>query len=667
MIVSIYQSAYDKTSQVYVDVSRVLNAIKKGQYKNDIHRLRQSDDTAMRQRIKMNLTSICFSGMFTKREDKSIEKHSGLVILDFDHIEKLEELKANICQDKYTYAAFISPSGDGLKVLFKIPPEIENHESYYLGIVKHCKKCGYPDLDTTSKNISRICFASYDTELYLNENCDTFSSKGSIVITKTNVEIGEAQKTEYDKLNICAEMIRNASDGNKHHSLIKAARLAGGYIAGGYVEEFEAVRVLELEINKKNPTNFKLACKTIQDGIEYGKRSPISKKDYKVAYETIVRENIIIEDEPAKDVILCQDVKDKILYSYEHGTSLGETTHLNKLDAAYRMKRGELTLVHGIPNFGKSTFLYQLALIKSYKDGNKWGVFSPENLPVEEFYKDLIHAYIGKSTEPYHSNKMSSAELKKGIEFVNEHFFLIYPENDAPTPEYMNNRFAELVIKHNISGCITDPYNQLDTDIMKKGGREDQYLSWYLTQCKRFAVEQNLFYYIIAHPKSGIRVVDGNYEMPNAYSLSGGAMWNNKCDNILAVHRPNYLTDKDDKTVMVVSQKIKKQKVCGIPQAINLTYNRESGRYYSDGMSPLPNFETPYTEEEFAEMLTPIIKEDILETQPKYESPHNPAVILHNYKAESNNNIPCNDNFYEPKTEKEDDWSMFDDNKESPF
>lgn len=643
MLVSIYQNVYDKTSQVYVNVERVLSSIKKGQYKNDIHRLRQSDDVSLKQRIKTNLTSVCFSGKFNKREDKEITEHSGLVILDFDHVSNLQEFKDKICKDIFTYSAFISPSGDGLKVLFKIPKEIDNHESYYLGIVKYCKSCGYHELDTTSKNISRVCFVSYDPEIYINKNCDTFTTKGELLVTTTKVQIGEAQATEYDKLNICAEIIRNSTDGNKHHNLIKASRLAGGYIAGGYVEEHEAVRVLELEINRKNPTNFKLACKTIQDGIVYGKQSPIEKKDYKKAYETIIKENIIIKDEPAKDVILCQDVKDKILYSYEHGTSLGETTYLRSLDNAYRMKRGEVTLVHGIPNFGKSSFLYQLALIKSVKDGYKWGVFSPENMPVEEFYKDLIHAYIGKSTEPYHSNKMSSAELREGIDFINEHFFLIYPKDDTPTPEYMNNRFAELVIKHNISGCITDPYNQLDTDIMKKGGREDQYLSWYLTQAKRFAVEQNLFYFIIAHPKSGIRVVDGNYEIPNAYSLSGGAMWNNKCDNIIAVHRPNFLLDKDDKTVMVVSQKIKKQKICGIPQAIKLTYNRDTGRYYIDDYTPLRNFENPYTDKEFAEMLIPDINKEI-------ESEKSIIKIDTNFKTIKS--------FYEVENDEDDIWNL---------
>jgi hypothetical protein len=280
MIVSIYKGVRDKKSQSYFHVGKVLQTIKGKKYANIIHRVRQATDKDEKARLKQDLTSICFSGKFEERLDSKILEHSGLVVLDFDHVPGLENFKKEICKDEYTFSAFISPSGDGLKVLFKIPPEIGNHESYYLGIVKYCKTKKYPILDTTSKNISRVCFVSYDPELYYNLKCKIFTTKGTLKTTEIKVERHNAQQTEYDKLQICCDMIRNTTDGNKHHTLIKASRLAGGYISGGYVEEFEAVRLLQLEINKRNPTNFKLACVTIQDGIDYGKTSPIPKKEY---------------------------------------------------------------------------------------------------------------------------------------------------------------------------------------------------------------------------------------------------------------------------------------------------------------------------------------------------------------------------------------------------
>jgi len=585
MIVSIYKDVFDKTSRQHYDVKKVLSGIQSGRWSDKIHQLRQASEKDIRSRIKQGLVSVCFSGTFESRFDNKLLQHSGLVILDFDHAQNVQVLKEKLKADKYTYSCFISPSGDGLKVLFKIPANKQDHSEHYLGIVEYCKRQGYPELDTTSKNLSRVCFVSYDPELFINDNSEVFTEKRK----DEQRTITEAQTTDFAKLNLCCEMIRNSTDGNKHHNLIKASRLAGGFIAGGYVEEYEAVRLLESEINRKSPDNFKHACNTIQDGIEYGKKEPIMKQDWKKAYDKAVKEDIIIEDEPAKDVILCKDVEDKIFYTFRNGTSRGDSTHFFELDNVYRMKRGEITLFHGIPNHGKSAFVYQLAIVQSVKSGKRWGVFSPENIPEEEFYKDLIHTFIGKSTEKHHHNVMTESELQYGINFIHDHFFLICPENDLPTIDYMNNRFRELIIKHRIDGCIIDPYNQMENDIMLKGGREDQYLSWFLTQAKRFAVESDVYYFIITHPKTGLKKEGANYECPGVYHLSGGAMWYNKCDNIVCVHRPNFYSDPLDKTVFIQSQKIKKQKLNGKPGTVELQYDAISARYYDKHYSPLGN------------------------------------------------------------------------------
>ena len=586
MEVTIYKNIYEKVDGHYIDVNVLLSHIKLGRWKSKIDELRLNlGNKELKNRCKNHLPSVCFSGKFTERKDECITQHSGLAILDFDHVDNLPEFKKQICEDEYTYACFISPSGDGLKVLVKIPPEIENHEQYYLGLIQK-----YPNLDKTSRNISRVCFVSYDPDLYLNENSEVFKTKGKITQKEKLVETREAINTDYNKINIALEIIRNATDGNKHHALIKASRLAGGFISGGLVEEFEAVRLLELEINKKNPDNPKQAYKTIQDGIEYGKREPILKENYQVRVHKVLEEEIIIEDEPAKDVIYLDSVRDKIVYTYETGVSQGETTWFPVLDQHFRMKRGEVTLFYGIGNHGKSEFVLQLALMKAVRDNYKWAVFSPESMPEEEFYKSIIQAYIGKSTEYHHQNKMSADELQAGMDFIKDKFFLIYPENDSPTPTYINNRFKELIIKHKVDAVLIDPYNQLDNDLSQKGGREDQYISSFLTTAKRFAVYNNIFYWIITHPKGqNMQKEGGNYKCPDIFDLAGGAMWNNKCDNLIVIHRPFKTTDPKNTTVLVRSSKIKKQKLCGIPGDTYFDYHYYSNRYYCspDNYNPL--------------------------------------------------------------------------------
>jgi hypothetical protein len=325
MKVSVYKDVFDKTSKYFYDVSVVLKTIQNGKYKDKIHQLRQTTDKAKRSSLKQTLPSICFSGIFESRHDNQLINHSGLVILDFDHVPDVIQLKEQLKNDPYTFAAFVSPSGDGLKVLFRIPPDKTEHSSYYLSIVEYCKLQGYPALDTTSKNVSRLCFVSYDPEIYINEQSQVFTEKhtlpnvnvADLLRSHTNNEQKTdpqtqptvSRGTDYSKINRIAEMIRNSTDGNKHEVLLKAARLAGGYIAAGYIDELEAVRILESEIINKNIDDFGLAQKTIKDGITHGKQEPIKEQSNKKAPEIVGSMPIDLWPESIQQTIKhCSDV-----------------------------------------------------------------------------------------------------------------------------------------------------------------------------------------------------------------------------------------------------------------------------------------------------------------------------------------------------------------------
>ena len=80
--------------------------------------------------------------MFTKRNDLSLTEHSGIICLDFDSYEKQRDLlqdKENLSKDKFVFSVFISPSGNGLKVLVKIPPVSNDldYKSFYSELQKH--------------------------------------------------------------------------------------------------------------------------------------------------------------------------------------------------------------------------------------------------------------------------------------------------------------------------------------------------------------------------------------------------------------------------------------------------------------------------------------------------------------------------------------------------
>ena len=148
----------------------ILNRIKDGKNSELVKRIRSEKNKSERNELKKKLPSICFSGIFNKRSDSALVEHSGLICLDFDGYEKKKDLtedRLKFQKNKFVFAVFVSPSGNGLKVLVKIPKDSENHTKYFNSLNKHFAS---PYFDTTSKNVSRVCYESFDKQLYVNEN-----------------------------------------------------------------------------------------------------------------------------------------------------------------------------------------------------------------------------------------------------------------------------------------------------------------------------------------------------------------------------------------------------------------------------------------------------------------------------------------------------------------
>lgn len=187
-IVTIFQSIKDTDTPFFRDVHKILERIKEGHgdTKDLVKKIRNTKDKAERQELKKLLPAICFSGTFNKRADASLVEHSGLVCLDFDGYAKQKELlhdKENLSKNKYVFSVFISPSGNGLKVLVKIPADPENHTHYFNSLEKHFNS---PYFDKTSKNLSRVCYESYDPLLFVNENSSVWNTIEEPEYTEVN-------------------------------------------------------------------------------------------------------------------------------------------------------------------------------------------------------------------------------------------------------------------------------------------------------------------------------------------------------------------------------------------------------------------------------------------------------------------------------------------------
>lgn len=278
-------------------------------------------------------------------------------------------------------------------------------------------------------------------------------------------------------------------------------------------------------------------------------------------------------------------LKDEMLHGYKNGKERGTTTHIPVVDRVWTWRPTDLTIWTGYQNEGKSLFLEQLMCLKSGFDGWKHAVFTPENVPLIDFFDNIIEMYVGKSCDPhYDNNLMTEQQYLKGIDFVTKHFYLVYPEGSWSI-DAIHDNFKQAIIDHNVNTVTVDPYNKIHHD--HNGERGDVYVSNFMTKLKRFAVENKVCYGLVAHQLTARKDENGRYVKPDLNYIKGGGAFADGADNVCYVWRPERAIDFSSTLVQMGSQKIKKQKLVGIPADIEgINYSRKENRYYYDGFNP---------------------------------------------------------------------------------
>jgi twinkle protein len=79
---------------------------------------------------------------------------------------------------------------------------------------------------------------------------------------------------------------------------------------------------------------------------------------------------------PVDGVFYVEDIFPSMIQNFRNGIQIAPATHFGDMDEYFRWKKGEINLVVGYANAGKTTFILQMMLTKSVVDGWKWAVFS---------------------------------------------------------------------------------------------------------------------------------------------------------------------------------------------------------------------------------------------------------------------------------------------------
>jgi energy-coupling factor transporter ATP-binding protein EcfA2 len=518
-----------------VEIDAVLSAIKEGRYKEQVAKVRHAADQHERRELKSQLPCVCFSGEFTNpvekekdgkkyvsyRDDRSLKNHSGFVPIDIDGCDpnnKIEELKKH----PFIFALWKSASGMGVHGLVKIG-DPNRHSDHYRALLDKID-----GLDTTAQNPSRVLFVSYDPNIYINRQCDTFYDLIQEKKKDNIIKVGNGF-TDYKKIDVACKMVRNAVDGEKHHVLNKAAYLLGGFVATNTVEYNIAYAALHNEIVKRDIDDLKNAEKTIADGLNSGQYAPISEveSNYRDAVEILG-----IKEEDLS--FLTDNSKDE---EYIHRFRLGLIPQGLKfghqyLDEHLLLKEGEFYAMLGHSHIGKSTLTLWLLFLASIHYGWNWLIYCGENSSASVKIK-LMQFFMGKRIQ-----KFTEKEQKIALKFVEEHFYLLSTNELYSYKDIL--QYAKTFMEYkSLKGLFIDPYNSLKIDL---GKHESKYTYDYeaYSAMLTFTKKYNTSIFLSVHTTTAAQREkdnEGNQVMPHATDAEGGSALYNRCDNFITAHR----------------------------------------------------------------------------------------------------------------------------------
>lgn len=230
------------------------------------------------------------------------------------------------------------------------------------------------------------------------------------------------------------------------------------------------------------------------------------------------------------------DDYDSYLDQWRKGTfPMGATTGVPELDKFFRFKDGNLVIVNGIDNVGKSTVIWYMAMLASmYNDWN-WLIFSSENT-VGAVVRKLIEFYW---CEPIAT--MNDLKYRQAKKYVESKFDFIKTGKNLYNYRDLLNMATLSLKKKKYKGCMIDPYNSLKLDInpkSKQQGYEYHYEAASVMQL--FGKQNDLSIYLNCHVgTAGARKKDdkGFTLAPEKEDTEMGVMFANKADDFLTVHR----------------------------------------------------------------------------------------------------------------------------------
>tara|TARA_R100000656_G_scaffold53167_3_gene42115 strand:+ start:171 stop:2327 length:2157 start_codon:yes stop_codon:yes gene_type:complete len=161
-----YFYGVEETKPVYKEIDDVFQEIVSGTHKNIISVCRKelaNGDKKKYDSFKKRLPAYTISCRTKTRKADTMLEYSGLIQGDIDKLDNdAGEMRDLLFKDKHVEAAFVSPSGKGVKLWIKAVPDATKHTESFLAAEKHFKETYNLVLDPQCKDVARLFFQTYD-------------------------------------------------------------------------------------------------------------------------------------------------------------------------------------------------------------------------------------------------------------------------------------------------------------------------------------------------------------------------------------------------------------------------------------------------------------------------------------------------------------------------
>ena len=169
----------------YTDLDEIVTDIKIGTYHKVvlpyIKRFTEEGKTEETKKLKNKIPAFTISGMFSEqgRKIENLITYYGWMVLDIDGIKDEEAYQLIFKKVKdipYTKVAFCSPSGKGMKIIVETNNrDVNRHSELYKDLVVYYEKQLDVKFDTSTCDVARLCFYSYDQDIFHNKESEIFN------------------------------------------------------------------------------------------------------------------------------------------------------------------------------------------------------------------------------------------------------------------------------------------------------------------------------------------------------------------------------------------------------------------------------------------------------------------------------------------------------------